>query len=201
MEKAKVLVWDLPTRVCHWLLALSFAGAYLTAESERLRDVHVMLGYTMAGLVAFRLVWGVLGTRYARFASFAYGPRQVLSYLKSLLTRSPQHYLGHNPAGSWAIYGLLGLSALAAAAGYATYNDVGGHAMEEVHEALANGLAALVLVHIAGVAASSLLHGENLVRAMITGYKPGGAGAGIRYRHRIVGAMLVGSVAAFWMAR
>jgi len=171
MEKAKVLVWDLPTRVCHWLLALSFAGAYLTAESERLRDVHVMLGYTMAGLVAFRLVWGVLGTRYARFASFAYGPRQVLSYLKSLLTRSPQRYLGHNPAGSWAIYGLLGLSALAVAAGYATYNDVGGHAMEEVHEALANGLLALVLVHIAGVAASSLLHGENLVRAMITGRK------------------------------
>lgn len=201
MEKAKVLVWDLPTRVCHWLLALSFAGAYLTAESERLRDVHVMLGYTMAGLVAFRLVWGVLGTRYARFASFAYRPRQVASYVGSLFTRSPQHYLGHNPAGSWAIYGLLGLSALAAATGYATYNDVGGHAMEEVHEALANGLAALVLVHIAGVAASSLLHGENLVRAMITGYKPGGAGAGIRYRHRIVGAMLVGSVAAFWMAR
>ena len=84
---------------------------------------------------------------------------------------------------------------------YATYNDFGGHAMEEVHEALANGLLALVLVHIAGVVASSLLHGENLVRAMITGYKSGVAGAGIRYRHRIVGAMLVGSVAAFWMAR
>ncbi len=201
MEKAKVLVWDLPTRVCHWLLALSFAGAYLTAESERLRDVHVMLGYTMLGLVGFRLVWGFIGTRYARFASFAYGPRQVMSYIKSLFTRAPQHYLGHNPAGSWAIYALLCLSALAAAAGYATYNDIGGHAMEEAHEALANGLLALVMVHIAGVVASSLLHGENLVRSMITGYKPGVAGAGIRYRHRIVGAMLVGSVAAFWMAR
>jgi cytochrome b len=171
MEKTEVLVWDLPVRLFHWLFALSFAGAYLTGDSERLRDIHVMLGYTVAGLVAFRLAWGLLGTRYARFASFAYGPRQVLGYLRSLLTRSPQHYLGHNPAGSWAIYGLLGLSALAAAAGYATYNDVGGHAMEEVHEALANGLLALVLVHIAGVAASSLLHGENLVRAMITGRK------------------------------
>jgi cytochrome b len=137
MEKTEVLVWDLPVRLFHWLLALSFAGAYLTGDSERLRDIHVMLGYTMAGLVAFRLAWGLLGTRYARFASFAYGPRQVLGYLRSLLNRSPQHYLGHNPAGSWAIYGLL----------------------------------ALVLVHIAGVAASSLLHGENLVRAMITGRK------------------------------
>ena len=201
MNRSKVLVWDLPVRLFHWLLALSFAGAFLTAESERLRDLHVMLGYTMLGLIAFRLLWGVIGTRYARFASFAYGPRQVLSYLKSLFTRSPQHYLGHNPAGSWAIYALLGLSALAAAAGYATYNDVGGHAVEEVHEALANGLLGVVMLHIAGVVASSLVHGENLVRAMITGYKPGMAGAGIRYRHRIVGAMLVGSVAAFWMVR
>jgi cytochrome b len=171
MSKTKIRVWDLPTRVFHWLLALSFAGAWLTAESERLRDVHVAFGYTMLGLVAFRLVWGLIGTRYARFGSFAYGPRAVVIYVKSLFTRSPQHYLGHNPAGSWAIYALLALAVLAGATGYATYNDVGGHAMEEVHEAMANGLLALVMVHIAGVAASSLLHGENLVRSMITGYK------------------------------
>jgi cytochrome b len=200
MNNAKVLVWDLPTRVFHWLLALSFAGAFLTAESERLRDVHVMLGYTMLGLVAFRLVWGVIGTRYARFPSFAFGPRAVLAYLGSLFTRSPRHYLGHNPAGSWAIYALLGLSALAGASGYATYNDIGGHAMEEVHEALANGLLGMVMMHLAGVVASSLLHGENLVRSMITGYKSGAPGAGIRYRHRLVGAALVGTVAAFWIA-
>ena len=167
----KIRVWDLPTRLFHWLLALSFAGAWLTAESERLRNVHVALGYAMLGLVAFRLLWGLVGTRYARFASFAYGPRQVLSYVKSLFTRSPQHYLGHNPAGSWAIYALLGLTLLAGATGYATYNDVGGHAMEDLHEAMANGLLALAGVHVAGVLASSLLHGENLVRSMINGYK------------------------------
>jgi cytochrome b len=200
MNKARILVWDLPTRAFHWLLALSFAGAFLTAESERLRDVHVTLGYTMLGLVAFRLLWGLIGTRYARFTSFAFGPRAVLGYLKSLFTRSPRHYLGHNPAGSWAIYALLGLSALAGISGYATYNELGGHAMEEVHEALANGLLAVVMVHIAGVLASSLLHGENLVRSMITGYKSGDAGAGIHYRHRIVGALMVGAVAAFWVA-
>ena len=102
MEKSKLLVWDVPTRVFHWLLALSFAGAFVTAESERYRDVHVALGYTVLGLVAFRLVWGLIGTRYARFWSFAYGPRSVLTYVKSLFTRSPQHHLGHNPAGSWA---------------------------------------------------------------------------------------------------
>lgn len=200
MKQARILVWDLPTRLFHWLLALSFAGAFLTAESERYRDSHVMLGYTVLALVAFRLAWGVVGTRYARFASFAYGPRAVLTYVKSLFTRSPQHYLGHNPAGSWAIYALLGLSALVGATGYATYNDMGGHAMEEVHEGLANGLLAVVMVHIAGVLASSLRHGENLVRSMITGYKSGLPDAGIGYRHRIVGAALVGALAALWVA-
>lgn len=200
MSNAKILVWDLPTRAFHWLLAASFAGAFLTSESERYRDIHVTLGYTMLGLVAFRLAWGLVGTRYARFASFGYGPRAVLAYVKSLFTRAPQHYLGHNPAGSWAIYALLGLSALAGATGYATYNELGGHAMEEVHEALANGLLGVVMVHIAGVLASSLLHGENLVRSMVTGYKSGVSGAGIGHRHRIVGAALVGAVAAFWIA-
>ena len=112
----------------------------LTAESERLRDVHVVLGYTMLGLVAFRLLWGVIGTRYARFGSFAFGPRSVLAYLKSLFTRSPQHHLGHNPAGSWAIYAMLALTVLAGATGYATYNDIGGGWMEEVHEAAANAM-------------------------------------------------------------
>lgn len=171
MDKSKVLVWDFPTRAFHWLLALSFVGAFLTAESERYRDVHVMLGYTMLGLVAFRLVWGLVGSRYARFWSFAFGPRSVLSYLKSLFTGSPQHYLGHNPAGSWAIYALLALSVLAGASGYAAYNDIGGHWMEDVHEALANTFLGVVFVHLAGVLMSSMLHRENLVRSMLSGYK------------------------------
>ena len=200
MEKRKVLVWDLPTRAFHWLLALSFAGAFLTAESERYRDVHVMLGYTMLGLVVFRLVWGLVGTRYARFGSFAFGPRSVLIYLKSLFTRSPQHYVGHNPAGSWAIYALLALSLLAGASGYATYNDMGGHWMEDLHEAFANAFLGVVLVHIAGVLVSSLLHRENLVRSMLNGFKSAKSGDGIRYRHRLIGAALVAAVAAFWIA-
>lgn len=181
MDKPKVLVWDVPTRAFHWLLALSFAGAFLTAESERYRDVHVMLGYTMLGLVAFRLVWGLVGSRYARFWSFAFGPRSVLTYLKSLFTRSPQHYLGHNPAGSWAIYALLALSVLAGASGYAAYNDIGGHWMEDVHEALANTLLGVVFVHLAGVLMSSMLHRENLVRSMLSGYKSAKSGAGMRH--------------------
>ena len=200
MDKSRVLVWDLPTRVFHWLLALSFTGAFVTAESERYRDVHVLLGYSVLGLVVFRLVWGLVGTRYVRFGSFAYGPRSVATYVKSLFTRSPQRYVGHNPAGSWAIYGLLALSLLAGVSGYATYADIGGRWMEEAHEALATALLALVSVHIAGVVLSSLLHGENLVRSMLSGYKRGKTGEGIARSHRLIGAALVAAVAALWVA-
>lgn len=198
MEKTKVLIWDLPTRVFHWLLAASFLGAFVTAESERFRDVHVALGYTMLGLIGFRLLWGVIGTRYARFGSFAFGPRSVVRYVKSLFTRSPQHHPGHNPAGSWAIYALLALAVVTGLTGYAAYNDIGGDWGEELHEAIANAMLAVVFVHIAGVVVSSLIHRENLARAMINGYKAGNPGDGIRYRHRLVAALLVIATIGFW---
>ena len=198
MEKTKVLIWDLPTRVFHWLLAASFLGAFVTAESERFRDVHVALGYTMLGLIGFRLLWGVIGTRYARFGSFAFGPRSVVRYVKSLFTRSPQHHPGHNPAGSWAIYALLALAVVTGLTGYAAYNDIGGDWGEELHEAIANAMLAVVFVHIAGVVVSSLIHRENLARAMISGYKAGNPGDGIRYRHRLIAALLVIATIGFW---
>jgi cytochrome b len=194
----RILVWDVPTRVFHWLLAGSFAGAFLTAESEMFRDVHVLLGYTMLGLIGFRLVWGLVGTRYARFSSFLFGPSKVVAYLKSLLTGSPQHYVGHNPAGSWVIYGLLLLGLLSGATGYAVYNQTGGEWLEELHEAAANTMLALVAAHVAGVLVSSLLHRENLVRAMINGYKTGEAGQGVRRAHWLIGISLLTGAVALW---
>lgn len=195
----KILVWDIPTRLFHWLLALSFIGAYLTAESEYWRDLHVALGYTMLGLIGFRLIWGLVGTRYARFASFVFGPAKVIAYLKSLLSKSPKHYVGHNPAGSWAIYGLLLLGLLSGATGYATYEEIGGEWLEELHEFFSNAMLALVLVHIAGVLVSSRLHHENLVHGMITGYKHGEPGQGIRYKHWLVGGALLAVVVGLWV--
>ena len=171
MDKRRILVWDLPVRAFHWLLAITFAGAFLTAESERYRDVHVALGYTMLGLLAFRLIWALVGSRYARLSSFAFGPRAVLAHLRSLLTLRPLHYIGHNPAGSWVIYLLVVLGLLTGVAGYATYNDVGGEWLEELHEGTANAMLTLVVVHVAGVVVSSFLHRENLVGSMVTGYK------------------------------
>lgn len=192
------LVWDVPVRVFHWLLVLCFAGAWITAESEHWRLVHVTLGYTMAGLVAFRVLWGLVGTRHARFASFVRGPSAVLGHLKSLLGRHPEHHTGHNPAGALAIVGLLTLIAVTAASGFATYNELGGEWLEELHEVAAHGLLILVGVHVAGVLVGSVVHKENLVRAMFTGRKPVPASEGIRRAWAPLAVALLAAVLGFW---
>ena len=195
---ATVLVWDLPLRVFHWLLAGSFVGAFLTAESERWRDVHAILGYTTLAMVTFRILWGVFGTRYARFGAFPLAPRRALAYLRSLVSARPEHYLGHNPAGSLAIYALLILAAATALTGLAAFADSGGKWLGELHESVANAMLAVVIVHIAGVVVGSLVHRENLAAGMLTGRKRGAPGAGIRQPRRLVAATLIGLVAGFW---
>lgn len=194
----QLLVWDLPVRVFHWLIVLCFAGAWLTSEGEEWRLVHVTLGYTMAILVAFRILWGFVGTRYARFSSFVRGPSCVARYVGALLRGRPQHYTGHNPAGAVAIVAMLGLAAAVVVSGWATYATAAGEAFEEVHEAIASVMLAVVGVHIAGVLAASWLHRENLVRSMITGRKPAAPGAGITRPRRAVAGLLAAAILAFW---
>jgi cytochrome b len=194
----KVLVWDAPVRVFHWLMALSFAGAYLSADSERWRQLHVTLGYTMVGLIAFRLIWGLVGTRHARFASFVRGPSEALRYLRSLVAGCPEHHAGHNPAGALAIVGLLGLTAIATATGWATLNDLGGEWIKEVHEAVASLMLGLVGVHVAAVLLSSWLHRDNLIGAMVTGRKTGSPQDGVRSAWRSVATLMLVAVLGFW---
>jgi cytochrome b len=194
----RILVWDAPVRVFHWLMVLSFAGAYLTAESEHWRLVHVTLGYTMAGLVAFRVLWGLFGTPHARFSRFVRGPAAVLRYLRSLVGGRPEHHVGHNPAGALAIVALLLLAIGVTASGWATFNEWGGHALEEVHEVAANLMLALVGVHVAAVLASSWLHRENLVGAMVDGRKNGSPREAIRGARRGVAVLMLAAVAGFW---
>ena len=193
-----VLVWDAPVRVFHWLMVLCFAGAYLTSESETWRLLHVTLGYTMAGLVAFRIIWGFVGTRYARFSSFVRGPRVVAAYLRSLLTRKPEHHVGHNPAGAIAIVGMLALTAAIAATGWATYNELSGEWVAELHEVIANGMLLLIGLHIAAVVVSGWLHRENLARAMLTGRKDATISQGIQSAWRVVAVLILAAVAGFW---
>ncbi len=196
---AGTLVWDLPVRMFHWLAVLCFAGAWLTSESERWQRVHVTLGYTLAGLVAFRVVWGLVGTRHARFASFLRGPKAVMGYLRSLVGPKPEQHSGHNPAGALAVIALLALAAGVTASGWAVYNDLGPQLLEELHEALASGMLVLVCFHVLAVVLSSLLHHENLVQAMVSGHKPNvPAGEGIHRAWRPLGLLLLVAVLGFW---
>jgi cytochrome b len=194
----KVLVWDAPVRVFHWLMVLSFAGAWLTAESERWRLLHVTLGYTMVALVAFRILWGLIGTRTARFANFVRGPRAVARYLGSLVRGQPEHHVGHNPAGAVAIVALLALAVVTTATGWLAYQDVGGGWLEDLHEGAAGAMLAVVGMHVAGVFVSSWLHRENLVAAMLSGRKPGAPREGIRRAWTPVAALLVAAVIGLW---
>lgn len=122
----KILVWDLPVRLGHWLMVGGFALAWLTGDSETFRLVHVIAGATVLAVASFRLPWGFIGSRYARFVDFVRGPTRVRSYAMSLLKLQPEHHVGHNPAGGWAIVLLLGLGILTGLAGWAIYNDIGG---------------------------------------------------------------------------
>ncbi|MFZ4650022.1 MAG: cytochrome b/b6 domain-containing protein [Rubrivivax sp.] len=195
-----ILVWDLPTRVFHALLIAAFAGAYLSGETERAPLLHVTLGWTVAALIAFRLAWGFVGTRHARFASFVRGPSQVAAYLASLWTPRPQHHAGHNPAGGWAVLALIVLCAATALSGWASVQPGAPHALEELHEGCAQVLLATVGVHVAGVLVASWLHHENLARAMVTGCKRAAPGEAIRGAAAWLAVVLVAAVLAFWWA-
>jgi cytochrome b len=108
METKQVTVWDPLVRILHWSLVLAFAAAYLTGEEwDNWEEVHEIGGYAALGLISFRIIWGFVGSKYARFSDFIYSPKAVIEYLKSLLTTHPKHYLGHNPAGGWMILMLM----------------------------------------------------------------------------------------------
>jgi cytochrome b len=164
-------VWDPVVRAFHWSLVLSFAVAWLTTHS--FETLHHWAGYAAAALVAMRLLWGGIGTPYARFSQFVHHPATVLRYLRDMLKGRERRYLGHNPAGGAMIVALLAAMAATAFTGWMMTTDTyfGVKWVGELHETVAHGLLLLVLVHIGGVIFASLRHRENLVAAMITGQK------------------------------
>jgi cytochrome b len=205
-----VKVWDIFVRIFHWSLVIAFIVAYLTAEGEN--AVHIYAGYTVLGLIIFRVLWGIIGSKYARFSDFVYSPSQVIQYLKGLKEKNPTHYLGHNPAGGWMIVALLLSLFVVTLSGLKIYaieegrgplawissdasviqvvradededdeHEGGKHEddeheaeeefWEEIHEISTNFTLFLIVLHFMGVVVSSRLHGENLVKAMITGKK------------------------------
>ena len=198
----KILVWDWPVRLGHWLMVGGFIVAWLTSESENFRLLHVISGATVLAVAIFRLPWGFIGSRHARFVDFVRGPRGVKDYAASLLRLEPAHHAGHNPAGGWAIVLLLGLGIVTGLSGWANYNDIGGDFLEELHEGLAITMLAVVAIHVAGVLTGSLMHGENLLRAMLNGRKRGMPDEAIRSARPLAGALLLAwvAIAGWWIA-
>jgi cytochrome b len=196
-QNSKILVWDAPTRVFHWMLAFCFAGAYVTSESDRWLGVHLTLGYTMVGLVAFRLVWGLVGTRYARFSSFIRGPAAVTRYAASMIGGLSEKHVGHNPLGAVSIVLMLALTLAVVYTGWVTING-GAHLLKELHEGAAGLMLAIVVVHVAAVLLSSLMQGENLPRSMLSGMKEGLNSDGIRWSWWPLAVVIVACVLGFW---
>lgn len=122
-NNASVKVWDPMVRIFHWSLVSAFIIAYLSGEEES--DLHAYAGYIIIGLIAFRLLWGFIGTTHARFSNFLYSPQTVWGYLRSLLNRHPKHYLGHNPAGGLMVILMLLSLAFASYSGLKAYGAEG----------------------------------------------------------------------------
>ena len=181
-----VKVWDLPTRLFHWLLVGLFVVGVVTGfvTPEWWMGVHIWAGYGLLALMAFRLVWGLCGPEYSRVVSFLYPPRSTVEHLRGLVLLRPPHYVGHNPTGALMVFALTGVVLAIVATGllvlggeekqgplFAVIGYSVGFAAKPVHHWLVLLLLALVVCHIAGVVTESLLTHDNLVRAIITGWK------------------------------
>ena len=179
---SQIYVWDPFVRLFHWTLVVAFTVAYLTEDD--LLNVHVWAGYLVGGLVVARVTWGFVGPAHARFADFLCSPADTLRYVRDLVLFRAERHLGHSPGGGAMVVLLLlflGATVMTGLVVYGGEQQAGplagmftkdtGEKVEEVHELLANITLALVLAHIAAVVLASFVHGENLVRAMFTGYK------------------------------
>jgi cytochrome b len=169
-DTSKVKVWDIAVRLFHWSLVATVVATYMLTEQ---RSLHRKLGYVVLALIAFRLIWGLIGTHHARFASFIPGPRRLIAYLRDIALRREARHLGHNPAGAAMIVALLVTLTAVGATGYMMSMDryFGQEWVEHTHKLLVNGLIVLIVLHLAGVVTASLRHRENLVAAMVTGVK------------------------------
>ncbi len=195
-----ILVWDMPVRVFHWLLVICFAGAWLTSESERLQMIHYAFGYTACLLVLIRLVWGVIGTRYARFSQFLKSPKAVLGHFMAMLRGHPHHDVGHNPAGGLVMVALMLLILVIGLSGYLSVKEVLGDFAGEIHESVSSLALAVVILHVLAAIIMSLLEKQNLVRSMVNGKKQGMPEQAIRYPQYLVGAViLLGSLYFFYL--
>jgi len=168
------LVYDLPTRLFHWLFAGLFLTAFIianTVDDDSLWfSYHSLAGLTLGFLVLLRIVWGVFGTQHARFTDFALNPLALVGYFKGMLSDEKKRWAGHNPASSWASIIMMLLALGLATTGYlmASGNE---DAFEDIHELLADAFIVVVVLHVAGVVFHSMRHREMIGLSMVDGKK------------------------------
>jgi cytochrome b len=189
----RILVWDLPTRLLHWLLTATVVGATALAMAGHGRglafQLHMLLGLVALAVVVLRLLWGFAGTRYAQFRSFLFGPTALARYLAATIRGRGEPHVGHNPGSSYAAYAMLlapvvlGISGLFAARGA----EVGEH----IHEPVSHLLVLILLAHIAGIAWHTFRHRENVARSMIDGRKKGAPADAIASSRPLAGLVFV----------
>jgi cytochrome b len=179
-SRTRVRVWDVPTRLLHWLLVGAFAVSWWTGKSGRL-EWHQWSGYLVLGLIVFRIYWGFVGSPTARFAAFLRGPRTIASYLRGRWPPVP----GHNPLGALSVIGLLGLTGVQVALGLFAVDVDGiesgplsmyvsfetGRAAAEWHDTVFNVLLWLVVLHIVAIAWYRFFRREKLLGAMVHGMR------------------------------
>jgi cytochrome b len=189
MTEATRRVWDLPVRITHWGLVAALAGSYATHKAGvAYFKYHAWFGYTVLVLAAFRIVWGIVGTRHARFTSFLRGPRATADYLLDLARgRHPAH-AGHNPLGAWMVVFLLAALFAQGATGlfandeifntgplYGYVTDATSLALTSWHRRIFDWLTIALLLHVAAVLAHRVLARQDLIGPMISGRKPAAA--------------------------
>lgn len=211
-KKLSRKVTDAPTRMFHWLFAFSFLGAYITAESESWRLVHVTLGYTMAGLLVFRILWGIFGPKHVRLGLLFRKLSGMSEWLKSfqkfrhLSTWTDLHAInsinwkqGQNLLMAFAVFALLLTVIPVTLTGYASYNDWGGKWLQNIHESIGEFYLFIVLSHLALIALLSVLRLKNIASPMITGTTAGPGPDLIKRDYRVIAGLLFFAVLAWWL--
>jgi cytochrome b len=180
-----VKVWDLPTRLFHWLLVVSVSTCVASAEiGGNLMTTHMFSGYLVLTLLLFRLAWGVVGGHHARFAAFVRSPAAVLQYARGLTQKDSPRYLGHNPLGAWSVVAMLAVLLVQASTGlfasddiftqgplYPLVSNAASSVLTRIHRINAAIILGLVAVHIAAILFYLIVKRENLVKPMVTGVK------------------------------
>lgn len=198
---ARVMIWDLPTRLFHWLFAGGFLAAAFIAlvvgEHSAAFPYHSIIGLTLALMVTLRLVWGVAGTRYARFRSFLFMPDKVVAYAAGVFTGKGPRHIGHNPGSAYAIFTMLALMLALAVTG--VMMGRGNESVEELHEYFAYAMLAVIAAHVVGVVVHSVRHRENIVASMVHGHKAAEADDAIRSSRPLVAIAFL-AVTGLWAA-